>query len=116
MWDGSSNTCIPATNKADTILEELSSNTPVKADMIIRRFEEMGTDSEPEAIAREFGFSDHRELGDYMESQQLFWDSNKNNYGVMFGNAAVDSVAETGDLENKTFRNVQAAIKNSNAQ
>lgn len=64
----------------------------------------MGTDSEPRAIATEFGFSDHRELGEYMESKQLFWDSNKNNYGVMFGDASVDSVAETVDLENKTFQ------------
>ncbi|WP_026393479.1 hypothetical protein [Acetobacterium malicum] len=104
VWDGSNNTYIPATNKADTILEELNSNTPVKADMIIRRFEEMGTDSEPRSIAREFGFNDHRELAEYMESKQLFWDSNKNNYGVMFGDASVDSVAETVDLENKTFQ------------
>ena len=38
VWDGSNNTYIPATNKADTILEELSSNTPIKAEMIIKRF------------------------------------------------------------------------------
>ena len=94
---------MPATTKIDTILEELSSNTPIKAEMIIKRFEEMGDDSDPRAIATEFGFHDHHELGEYMESKHLFWNSETNNYDVMFGDATNDSLAEMGDLDNKTL-------------
>ena len=75
----------------------------IKAEMIIKRFEEMGDDSDPRAIATEFGFRDHHELGEYMESKQLFWNSETNNYDVMFGDAANDSLAEMGDLDNKTL-------------
>ena len=81
-WDSSNQTYVPATTRIDTILEELSSNTPIKAEMIIKRFEEMGDDSDPRAIATEFGFHDHHELGEYMESKQLFWNSETNNYDV----------------------------------
>jgi hypothetical protein len=102
-WDSSNQTYVPATTKIDTILEELNSNTPIKAEMIIKRFEEMGDDSDPRAIATEFGFRDHHELGEYMESKQLFWNSETNNYDVMFGDAANDSLAEMGDLDNKTL-------------
>ena len=55
------------------------------------------------AIATEFGFSDHRAMGEYMESKQLFWNSETNNYDVMFGDATNDSLAEMGDLDNKTL-------------
>lgn len=53
----------------------------------------MGDDSDPRAIATEFGFRDHHELGEYMESKQLFWNSETNNYDVMFGDATNDSLA-----------------------
>ena len=33
------------------------------------------------------GFSNHRELGEHMESKQLFWDSAKKNYALMFGDS-----------------------------
>ena len=62
-WDSINQTYVPATTKIDNILEELSSSTPIKAEMIIKRFEEMGDDSDPRAIATEFGFHDHNERG-----------------------------------------------------
>ncbi|KAF5090574.1 hypothetical protein DSECCO2_16400 [anaerobic digester metagenome] len=102
-WDSINQTYVPATTRVDTILEELNSNTPIKAEMIIKRFEEMGDDSDPRAIATEFGFRDHHELGEYMESKHLFWNSETNNYDVMFGDATDDSLAEMGDLDNKTL-------------
>jgi hypothetical protein len=102
-WDSINQTYVPATTRVDNILKELNSNTPIKAEMIIKRFEEMGDDSDPRAIATEFGFRDHHELGEYMESKQLFWNSETNNYDVMFGDAANDSLAEMGDLDNKTL-------------
>ena len=103
VWDSHNQTYIPATTRVDTILEELDTGNPVKADMIIRRFEEMGDDSDPRAIATEFGFSDHRAMGEYMESKQLFWDSETNNYDVMFGGDTNDPMAEMGDLDNTTL-------------
>ena len=102
-WDSINQTYVPATTRVDNILEELNSSTPIKAEMIIKRFEEMGDDSDPRAIATEFGFHDHHELGEYMESKQLFWNSETNNYDVMFGDATNDSLAEMGDLDNKTL-------------
>ncbi|OXS25296.1 MAG: hypothetical protein BI182_06010 [Acetobacterium sp. MES1] len=102
-WDSVNQTYVPATTRVDTILEELSSNTPIKAEMIIKRFEEMGDDSDPRAIATEFGFRDHHELGEYMESKHLFWNSETNNYAEMFGDATNDPLAEMGDLDNKTL-------------
>ncbi|OFV68899.1 hypothetical protein [Acetobacterium wieringae] len=54
-WDSHNQTYIPAVTKADTILDELESGAPFKAEMIIKRFEEMGDDSDPRTIAREFG-------------------------------------------------------------
>ncbi|UYO63641.1 hypothetical protein LNN31_04200 [Acetobacterium wieringae] len=104
VWDSHNQTYIPATTRVDTILEELDTGNPVKADMIIRRFEEMGDDSDPRSIARDFGFTDHRELGEYMESKQLFWNSETNNYGVMFDDTPVESVAETDNLNNNVFQ------------
>ena len=102
-WDSINQTYVPATTRVDNILEELSSNTPIKAEMVIKRFEEMGDDSDPRAIATEFGFRDHRELGEYMESKQLFWNSETNNYDVMFGDATNDPMAEMADLDNKNL-------------
>ena len=103
-WEGSNSTYIPALNKADKILEELNSSAPIKAEMIIKRFEEMGDDSDPRAIAKEFGFKDHRELGEYMESKQLFWDSEKKNYGVMFGDSVNETLAEMAISKDKTIQ------------
>lgn len=102
--DSHNQTYVPAVTKADTILKELDSGAPFKADMIIKRFEEMGDDADPRAIASEFGFCDHRELGEYMESKHLFWDSAKKNYALMFGDSVSETLAETGNLENKTFQ------------
>ena len=103
-WEGSNSTYIPALNKADKILEELNSSAPIKAEMIIKRFEEMGDDSDPRAIAKEFGFKDHRELGEYMESKQLFWDSEKKNYGVMFGDSVHEPMEEMAISKDKTIQ------------
>lgn len=100
VWDGANSTYIPATNKADKILEELSSSVSVKAEMIVKRIEELGDDNDPRAIAKEFGFKDHRELGIYMETNNLSWDSDKKNYVPMikgFSEAAND---ESASLDN----------------
>jgi len=107
VWDSHNQTYIPATTRMDTILEELDTGNPVKADMIIRRFEEMGDDSDPRSIAQEFGFTDHRAMGEYMESKQLFWNSETKNYGVMFDDAQVESMAEIDNLETQTIQSVR---------
>ena len=103
-WDGANSTYIPATNKADKILEELGSSAPIKAEMIIKRFEEMGDDNDPRAIAKEFGFKDHRELGEYMESKHLFWDSEKKNYRMMVGDSSDDAMEDISTVDDKTIQ------------
>lgn len=101
VWDGANSTYIPATNKADKILEELSSSVPVKAEMIVKRIEEMGDDNDPRAIAKEFGFKDHRELGIYMETNNLSWDSDKKNYVPM-----IKGFSEVANVESTPLDNV----------
>ena len=105
-WDSHNQTYIPAVTKVDDILEELESGAPFKAEMIIKRFEEMGDDSDPRTIAREFGFKDHRELGEYMESKQLLWDSSKKNYVLMTANTGDETMAKTDTLNDTVFKSV----------
>lgn len=98
-WDGANTTYIPATTKVDKLLEDLSSSVPVKAEMIIRRLDEPDGDSDPRAIAREFGFKDHRELGTYMETKHLSWDSDTKNYVPMIRALSDESIEESGTLD-----------------
>lgn len=79
-WDSSHETYIPALNRMDNILEEVSSNIPVKAEKIIRQFDEYGDDSDPKKIAETMGFDDHNELAKYMQDNGLIWDLAKGNY------------------------------------
>lgn len=101
-WDSANHTYIPAVTSVDTILEELDSGAPFKAEMIIKRFEEMGDDADPRAIAKSFDFSDHRELGEYMESRNLFWDTDKKNYALR--------VDHSEDLEPEEMANLTATV------
>lgn len=94
-WDSHNQTYVPATNKVDHILEDLNNAMPVKSEMIIKRINEMGEDSDPRTIAQEFGFDDHRELGAYMERNHLSWDSDVKNYVPMIKGFQANSVAET---------------------
>lgn len=104
-WDGSNSTYIPAINKAETTVEVQKSSVTNKAKMIIKCFKEMGNNSDPRAIAKKFGFKDHRELGEYMDSKQLFWDSEKKNYyGVMFGDSAHKPMKEVITSKGRTIQ------------
>ncbi|WP_286808532.1 hypothetical protein [Acetobacterium sp. MES1] len=103
-WDSTNQTYIPAVTSADSILEELDSGAPFKAEMIIKRFEEMGDEADPRAIARSFDFSDHRELGEYMESRNLFWDSDKKNYALRVDHSGDDKPEEMANLTAVVFQ------------
>lgn len=39
-----------------------------------------------------------------MESKQLFWDSAKKNYALMFGDSDNETLTETDNLVSKTFQ------------
>lgn len=97
-WDGANTTYIPAINKVDKVMDEISSSVPIKAERVIKKFKELGDDGDPRAIAKEFGFGDHRELGDYMESKSLFWDSEEKNYTPM-----VKDFLEENQPENEKY-------------
>jgi hypothetical protein len=79
-WDSEKYNYIPATTKVDKILEEVASNVPIKAQQIIRKFEQYGKDADPRAIAKDMGFEDHREMAKYMEEKGLLWNSEEGNY------------------------------------
>lgn len=79
-WDGKSDTYIPVVNRMGKIIEEISSSIPIKAEHIIRTFEEYGGRSDPKIIAQEHDFENHKEMAEYMEENRLFWDFGKGNY------------------------------------
>ena len=78
VWEGNKQTYIPASEKDKTSTMSVLSTIPVKAEQIIRKFDQ--PDADPRRIAQEIGFPDHRELAEYMESKGLFWDSDIMNY------------------------------------
>lgn len=79
-WDSDTNTYNPITTKTDKLLKEVSSNIPVKAEQIIRKFQQVGKDIDPRVIAKDMGFDDHREMAEYMEQKGLVWNSSEGNY------------------------------------
>lgn len=104
-WDSERQTYIPATSKVDKILEEVASGVPVKAQQIIRKFEQYGKDADPKSIAKEMGFANHREMAEYMESKGLAWDSDKGNY-VEFFKQPVSPGTGHGDSDGSASRKV----------
>lgn len=79
-WDSDNNTYTPSTTKVDKILEEVASSIPVKAEQIIRKFQQLEKDADPRTIAKDMGFDSHREMAEYMERKGLVWDSDEGNY------------------------------------
>ena len=73
----------------------------------------MGDDSDPRAIATEFGFRDHHELGEYMESKQLLWDSSKKNYVLMTANNGDETMEETDNLKDTVFKPTEKSKESS---
>lgn len=79
-WDSKQGNYIPVLNRVDKILEEIDSNIPIKAEQIIRKFDEYGETADPRHIAQEFGFDDHNELADYMSEHNLDFCLETRNY------------------------------------
>lgn len=79
-WDGENGTYVPAENRLDNILEDIESNVPIKAEQIMKKFEEYGEEADPRQIAQEFGFDDHNELADYMSEHNLEFCVEARNY------------------------------------
>lgn len=82
IWKSENNTYIPAVTRVDTVISEVASNVPVKAEQIIRKFNQYGTEADPRVIASEMGFENHREMAEYMEQKGVSWDSEKGNYSA----------------------------------
>lgn len=79
-WDSSNGTYIPAVNRMDNILEEVESNIPIKAEQIMRKFEEYGDHADPRLISQEFGFDDHNEMAEYMGENNIVFSVDDGNY------------------------------------
>lgn len=78
------NTYIPANintkSNVDKILEEIEVNIPIRAERIIRKFNEYGSEADPKTIAEEMDFDNHIEMAEYMEEEGLVWSLDDNNY------------------------------------
>ncbi len=96
-WDSSNKTYIPAINKMDKILDEVSSNTSIKAEQVIKSFKEYGEDSDPKMIAEEMGFDDHKEMAEYMQDNNMTWSMEEGNYIQSF-KQDIDITAEDVEL------------------
>ncbi len=82
-WDNTNGTYIPIITSVDKVMQDVISSVPVKAEQIVKSFEQ--DDADPRTIAKEMGFDSHREMAEYMERKGLHWDSAKENY---FGDCA----------------------------
>lgn len=84
VWDGDQGNYVPSAGSDDSP----ANNGPhplasAKAAMIIKMFAR--EDSDAKAIAKQLGFSDHREMADYMRGKGFAWDAGQNNYARIPG-------------------------------
>ena len=79
-WDSEMSNYVPSTVKGDKKDMEMPSSIPVKAQEVIELFSRYGDEADPRAIAKKLGFSNHREVAEYMEAKGFTWDSDKGNY------------------------------------
>lgn len=71
------------------------SYAPTKVAAIITAFEVEGID--PRMVARQEGFSDHREMAEYMKTKGYEWNIHKNNYVKTVGR--IDVPGPVGEME-----------------
>ena len=101
-WDSSRNTYYVPEETTDTRLK-LVDNTPAKIAMIISKFNQR--DADPMEIARQEGFSDHRQLSSYMLSRGYEWSDDSNNYVKSYKapkptlKAEAEAEEDTGDMD-----------------
>ena len=79
-YDKEEKTYIPKTEKQKRekkVTEKLDFDVPTKAKKVIDRLDR-GDD--PREVAGDLGFSDHRDLAEYMKEMGLSWDSDRQSY------------------------------------
>ncbi len=77
IWRGDKNIYELETTNIDNIRDELISGISIKAEQVVNRID---NGEDPRDLAKSLGFSDHREMGEYMEEEGLSWDSELGNY------------------------------------
>lgn len=85
---------VPATTKVDELLRSADTTAPPKAALVISLLTE-GT-PDPRAVSRQVGFTDHREMADYMKRKGYVWSSEKGNY-VEFAGEVTEEAGEVSE-------------------
>jgi len=76
IWDRAKQTYVPEAGSAGK--EHMGPISSTKVAHVLALFEK--EDADPRMIAKQLGFSDHREMANYMKGKGYEWDSNKRNY------------------------------------
>ncbi|WP_289143082.1 hypothetical protein [uncultured Brevibacillus sp.] len=98
-WDRNKQTYIPIQTKRKSESYDWETNVPGKVSTIISLFN--NKDENAKSIAKRLGFSDHRELANYMRLKGFQWSSEIENYQKVHGKIS-DSIelTDVDDIKN----------------
>lgn len=82
-WDRLKKTYVPAFSRFDAEAISAGPAQSTKVANVLSFFEK--EDADPRVIAKQLGFSDHRELANYMKGKGYEWSTEKKNYVRKFG-------------------------------
>ncbi|WP_419877952.1 hypothetical protein [Brevibacillus centrosporus] len=96
-WDRVRQTYVPEFSRLDKESIQSGPAPSAKVANVLSFFEK--EEADPRVIAKQLGFSDHRELADYMKGKGYEWSSEKKNYIRKFG--LVDKKSDSAADEEK---------------
>ncbi|MED1873059.1 hypothetical protein [Brevibacillus borstelensis] len=83
IWDRVKQTYVPEFSRVDVKSIHSAIASSPKVASVLSFFEKEGAD--PVVIAKQLGFSDHREMADYMKGKGYEWSTDKKNYVQKIG-------------------------------
>ena len=96
------NQYIPRENKTHKIDRDPKSYAPTKVVNIITAFEEANPD--PRLIAKQEGFTDHKEMAEYMVNKGYEWNAYKNNHVKTIGKVEEEKTVDEAIKENSIHK------------
>lgn len=94
-WDRLKQTYVPAFSRIDAEAISAGPAPSTKVANVLSFFEK--EDADPRVIAKQLGFSDHRELASYMKGKGYEWSSEKKNYVRKIGLVEEEFELESDD-------------------
>jgi len=82
-YDSQEGQYLPMQTRVEKLKNDPKNYAPSKVVSIIAAFEEEGAD--PKLVAKQEGFTDHKEMAEYMKTKGYEWNVHKNNYVKMVG-------------------------------